>query len=217
MSKLRLISFKICPFAQRSCLLLKEKSVDFDLEFINPNEPPLWFTELSPTGKVPVLDVNGTAVFESSVIAEYIDEINPPSIHPNDPLKKATNRAWVEYTSTIYMSIFKMIMAEEEQDFKTAKAELEDQLGGLENACENMPWFNGQDLSMVDIAATPIAVRLNIIKDITEIDLLEDCPKLQKWFAELLKRETVKESYVPDLADILKMRMTGARSYILTI
>lgn len=217
MNKPRLISFKICPFAQRSALLLKEKNVDFDLEFINPDEPPLWFTELSPTGKVPVLDVDGTAVFESSVIAEYLDEVNPPSIHPSDPLQKATNRAWVEYTSPIYMSIFKLIMAKEEAGFKTVKAELENQLGGLDDVCTNTPWFNGETFSMVDIAAAPIAVRLDIIKKLTGVDVLEDCENLQGWFTHLLERKTVQESYVPDLANILEMRMKGNESFILSL
>lgn len=215
MSKPRLVSFKICPFAQRSSLLLKEKNVDFDLEFINPDEPPLWFAELSPTGKVPVLDVDGTAVFESAVIAEYLDEVNPPSIHPSDPLKKATNRAWVEYTSQIYMSIFKLIMAKEETGFKTVKAELEEQLGGLDDVTTQAPYFNGKDFSMVDIAAAPIAVRLDIIKNTTGLDALEDCPNLQSWFAKLLEREAVQASYVPDLKDILEMRMKGNKSYII--
>jgi glutathione S-transferase len=106
MSKPRLVSFKICPFAQRSSLLLKEKQVDFELAFINPDSPPEWFNELSPTGKVPVLDVDGTAIFESSVIAEYLDEVNPPSIHPSDPLLKATNRAWVEHTVVFIWDCF---------------------------------------------------------------------------------------------------------------
>ena len=215
MSKPRLVSFKICPFAQRSALLLKEKNVDFDLEFINPDEPPLWFAELSPTGKVPVLDVNGTAVFESAVIAEYLDEVNPPSIHPSDPLKKATNRAWVEYTSQIYISIFKLIMAKEETGFKMIKAELEEQLGGLDDVATQAPYFNGNAFSMVDIAAAPIAVRLDIIKELTGIDTLEDCPNLQGWFTKLLERDAVQASYVPDLKDILAMRMKGNESYII--
>ncbi len=215
MSKPRLISFKICPFAQRSVLLLKEKKVDFDLEFINPDEPPLWFTELSPTGKVPVLDVDGTAVFESAVIAEYLDETNPPSIHPADPLLRATNRAWVEYTSDIYMSIFKMIMAKEEAGLKSVQAELDDQLAGLDEVASNTPFFNGDSFSMVDIAAAPIAVRLDIIKELTGFDALAEHENLQTWFANLLARDTVQASYVPDLKDILAARMKANGSAIL--
>jgi glutathione S-transferase len=216
MQKPRLISFKICPFAQRSTLLLKEKQVNFELAFINPDQPPEWFAKLSPTGKVPVLDIAGTAVFESAVIAEYLDETNPPSIHPTDPLLKATNRAWVEYTSGIYMSIFQLIMAKDETAFKQASATMDNQLAGLDEIVNNAPWFNGDDFSMVDIAAAPIAVRLDILKETTGFDALAEYNNLSRWFANLLQRKTVQDSYVSDLGDILSMRMKGNQSYLLT-
>ena len=214
MQKPRLISFKICPFAQRSSLLLKEKQVDFELAFINPDAPPEWFSKLSPTSKVPVLDIDGTAIFESSVIAEYLDEVNPPSIHPSDPLLKATNRAWVEHTSGIYMAIFQLIMAKDKSAFEAATSSMDNQLSRLAQVTCNTPWFNGADFSMVDIAAAPIAVRLDIIKDITQIDLLANYNNLTIWFEKLLQRETVQASYVPELKNILNMRMKANGSYI---
>lgn len=211
----RLISFKICPFAQRSALLLREKAVEFKQEFINPAEPPLWFAEISPTGKVPVLDVDGTAIFESSVINEYLNEIHLPSIHPEDPLIRATNRAWVEYTSPIYMGIFKWITADNESDEKKARTALENQLAGLEDALNFAPYFNGDTFSMVDIAAAPIAVRLEIIKELTQAELLNDLPKTKQWFDTLLQRKTVTASYPEDLKDILAMKMKSENSHLL--
>lgn len=215
MSKPRLIGFKTCPFAQRSALLLHEKGIDFDQEYVNPEEPPLWFVEISPSGKVPVLDIDGTAIFESAVISEYINEVNPPSIHPEDALTRATNRVWVEYTSPIYMNIFKWIMADNKKDSTSAKESLEDKLEGLEDALKNTPYFNGNDFSMVDIAAAPIAVRLAIIKELSGVDILENLPKLQAWFATILEREAVTASYPAELKDILAMRMRGNQSYLL--
>lgn len=216
MPKPRLISFKICPFAQRSSLLLKEKQVDFELAFINPEAPPEWFSALSPTGKVPVLDIDGTAIFESSVIAEYLDEVNPPSIHPSEPLLKATNRAWVEHTSGIYMSLFQLMMAKEQAAFEEAKNNIDQQLGRLAQVAANTPWFNGDAFSMVDIAAAPIAVRLDIIKTLTQMDFLSEYANLAQWFERLLQRKTVQASYVPELKDILAMRMKSNKSYILS-
>ena len=214
MSKPRLVSFKICPFAQRSSLLLKEKQVDFELAFINPDAPPEWFNTLSPTGKVPVLDINGTAIFESTVIAEYLDEVNPPSIHPHDPLLKATNRAWVEHSSGLYMSLFHLMMATEKAAFERAKNSIDQQLAQLAQVSTNTPWFNGENFSMVDIAAAPIAVRLDIIKTLTQIDFLSEYDNLSCWFEQLRQRETVQASYVPDLKDILDKRMQDNSSYI---
>ena len=216
MSKPRLISFKVCPFAQRSSLLLKEKQIDFELAFINPDEPPAWFVELSPTGKVPVLEVDGTAIFESSVISEYLDERYPPSIHPSDLLTKATNRAWVEHTSNIYTSIFQIIIAKDKTAFKSAQASIDEQLDLLDEVMLETPWFNGADFSMLDIAAAPIAVRLDILKEVCGLDLLEEYPKLSAWFERLLARETVQASYPPELKMMLTMRLKGNKSYIYT-
>ena len=38
MSKPKLISFKLCPYVQRSVILLKEKGVDYDIE--SPPDSP---------------------------------------------------------------------------------------------------------------------------------------------------------------------------------
>ena len=111
MSKPRLISFKVCPFVQRSVILLKEKGVDYDIEFIDVYDPPAWFVELSPTGKVPVLQVGDKVLFESAVISEYLDEVYPPSLHPADSLEKAQNRVWIEYTTPMYTGTFNLLMA----------------------------------------------------------------------------------------------------------
>jgi glutathione S-transferase len=54
---LELISFKLCPFVQRSVILLKQKGVPFDIRFIDLSDKPKWFLDISPTGKVPVLRV----------------------------------------------------------------------------------------------------------------------------------------------------------------
>ncbi|HHT00269.1 MAG TPA: glutathione S-transferase family protein, partial [Thiomicrospira sp.] len=56
-AKLDLISFKLCPFVQRAVIVLKKKNIDFDITYIDLNNPPEWFKELSPLGQVPVLKV----------------------------------------------------------------------------------------------------------------------------------------------------------------
>ena len=84
-----LISFKLCPFVQRSVITLKHKGVPFEVKYIDLENKPDWFLRLSPTGKVPVLKVGDTVLFESAVINEYLNDVNPPSMHPADPLDRA--------------------------------------------------------------------------------------------------------------------------------
>ncbi|MEE9481097.1 MAG: glutathione S-transferase N-terminal domain-containing protein, partial [Kiloniellales bacterium] len=57
-ARFQLISFKLCPFVQRSVITLLHKGIDFETTFIELSDPPPWFAALSPLGKVPVLRVD---------------------------------------------------------------------------------------------------------------------------------------------------------------
>ncbi len=214
MSKPRLISFKVCPFVQRSVILLKEKEVDYDIEFIDVYDPPEWFKKLSPTGKVPVMEVEGTVLFESAVISEYIDEVYPPSLHPLNPLDKAKNRAWIEFTSPLYMGTFNLMMAKTQEEVDAAIEDMDNKLATLEVEKKNQPWFNGEDFSLVDIAMAPYFVRAQFYKKHFNLDLLKDFPRMQQWSEALLARQTVADSVIEGFDKMLLGRMQSNESFL---
>ncbi len=90
---LKLISHKLCPYVQRAVISLTEKGVPFERVDIDLDNKPDWFLKISPLGKVPVLQVGDKVVFESAVILEYLEEIQPKPLHPKDPLTRAEHRA----------------------------------------------------------------------------------------------------------------------------
>ena len=104
---LELVSFAICPYVQRAVITLKEKGVAFDITYIELDNPPAWFKEDSPLGKVPLLKVDGEVLFESAIITEYLDEVYPPTLHPGDPLLRAKHRGWIEFGSNLLVDQFK--------------------------------------------------------------------------------------------------------------
>ena len=214
MSKPRLISFKVCPFVQRSVILMQEKGVEYDIEFIDVYNPPEWFLELSPTGKVPVLQVGDDVLFESAVISEYLDEVYSPALHPSDPLAKAKNRAWIEFTSPLYMGTFNLLMAKTKEDADKAISEMGKSLESLQTAKQAEPWFNGENFSLVDIASAPFFVRAEFFKEHFKLDLLEGFPKLQTWSELVLARQTVKDSIVEGFDQMLLGRMESNESYL---
>ena len=63
-------------------IVLRTKEVDFDVTYVNLREKPDWFLQISPHGKVPVLNVDDQPLFESNAIAEFLDEVVEPHIHP---------------------------------------------------------------------------------------------------------------------------------------
>ena len=214
MSKPKLISFKLCPYAQRSVILLKEKGVGYDIEYIDVYDPPEWFLALSPTGKVPILQVEDTVLFESAVINEYLDEVYLPGLHPSKPVKRAQNRAWIEYISAIYIDTYNIMMASDKETSDKAIESMNKNLAGLDKAMVNTPWFNGSDFSLVDICAAPLFIRIAFYKKQCGIDLLEGFLNLQAWSEGVMSRQSVIESKVEGFDDMLLMKMGEIGTYI---
>jgi len=198
--KPHLVSFKLCPFVQRSVIVLKEKGVDFDITFIDLKAPPDWFKAISPFGKVPLLQVGDTVLFESAVIMEYLDEVNPPSLHPVDPLRKAHNRAWFEFSSSLLASQYQMLIAKDEAGCLNAEKELREKLTQLERQLIG-PWFNGADFSLVDIAFAPIFMRIAILEKWKPQGMLDGLPKVSAWSRQLLARPSIARSVDNDFPE----------------
>lgn len=201
---LELISFKLCPFVQRAVIVLKQKQVDFDITYIDLNNPPEWFKAISPLGQVPVLKVGDDVLFESSVIQEYVDEITPPSLQPSDSLLKAKNRAWISFGSDILFAMHALITTKDEAVFEEKQALIQQKLSQLEAQHSGGSYFNGEEFNMIDAAYAPMLMRLCFIKNLTGLDLLEKCPKLSRWSEVLLAMPCVQESVVEDLMSMYK-------------
>src|SRR3954471_12922295 len=105
-SKDMLCSFKTCPWVQRAAIVLQEKQVPYEINYIDPDQRPDWFLAISPHSKVPVLQIDGgEALFESNAIAEYLEETALPRLHPDDPVARARNRAWTDYVTTFSSAV----------------------------------------------------------------------------------------------------------------
>jgi glutathione S-transferase len=201
MTKPELVSFKLCPFVQRSVITLLEKNIDFDITYIDLANKPEWFLKISPFGKVPVLKTGDSVLFESAVINEYLDEVNAPSIHPNDPLEKAYNRAWIEFVSSLFMTQFRLSMAKDEESFNKELNSQDEALAKIEDQVKG-PFFNGDKFSLVDTSAAPFFMRLEIISGLTGNDYLKHFPKIKQWNDSLLAKLSVQKSVVGDFKDL---------------
>ena len=89
---LHLMSHTLCPYVQRAVISLLEKGVEFERTYIDLSNKPDWFRAISPLGNTPVLVVDGTPIFESAVILEYLEDTQATPLHPADPLARA--RPW---------------------------------------------------------------------------------------------------------------------------
>lgn len=216
-NKPKLICFELCPFAQRSVIILLEKGLDFEMESIDPKNKPDSFLEISPVGKVPVFKIGGSVLFESGVINEYLDEVNPPSLHPADPLKRALNRAWIEFGSNLFASFYRLYTAKEKEGFEKQQTLLLEQLKKLEKEYWKGPYFNGKKFSLVDVAYAPLFIRLDVLRKNYGMSLLKKNSSLTQWHKNLLKRSAVQKSIVPDFDELLTQTIQNENGYLATL
>ena len=161
---LQLISFPLCPYVQRAIITLLYKKVSHRVTLVDLANPPEWFQEKSPTGRVPLLIVDRkTVLFESAVINEYLDEISSPPLSVKDPLRKALERGWVEYGSALLGAMYGMVY---QADAATLEKDVQEFFSDLARVEEVLspagPYFRGSDLSLVDTAWAPIFARLEV-------------------------------------------------------
>jgi len=212
--QLELISTKRCPFVQRSIITLNHKGIDHKMTFVDLDDPPDWFKRISPFGKVPVLRVDNDAViFESAVINEYLDDITPGSLHPEDPLQRALNKSWIEFGGTCCSLTFSLMVAPDEEEYEALCAELASSLARVEEVLGDGPYFNGEKFSLIDAAYAPVFIRLDVFRDLLGLDITSDLPKIHAWQETLLALPEVQAARVPELPDLFRQLITSRDAY----
>ena len=74
-------------------MVLHEKGVDFEMREVDLENKPEEFLRASPTGKVPVVVVDGDSLYESNVINQYLDEVfEDPKLLPEEAKERAYAR-----------------------------------------------------------------------------------------------------------------------------
>ncbi|MBF6024892.1 glutathione S-transferase family protein [Lysobacter niastensis] len=204
MSRHILVSHVLCPYVQRAAIVLDEKCIDFERRDIDLSAKPDWFLALSPTGKTPLLLVNGTPIFESSVICEYLDDTQAPRLHPDDPLQRARHRAWMEFASSLLSAIAALYSAADEAALARAAQAVRRQLEQIERALGDRPYFAGERFSIVDAAFAPALRYFEVIDEGDRFAFFLDLPKLASWRARLAERRSVRRAVSPDYREHLR-------------
>ncbi len=215
---LELISFNVCPYVQRSLITLNHKNVDYKITFIDIFNPPDWFLELSPLGKVPVLKIDGTELlFESAVINEYLDDVTPGTLKPSDPLTLAKNRAWIEYGGTCLVDLFMIADHKDEQAMQNQIAECKGHIQRVEDVLGDSTFFNGEELSLIDAAYAPLLIRLEFLNKFLSAVDWNDYPKLNKWRNNLLQLASVQKSIVENFDLHYTNKIKSQNGYLASI
>ena len=192
--RVKLYNTQRCPYARRTRMVLYEKGVDFEIHEVDLANKSEEFLAASPTGKVPVIVVDGDSIYESNVVNQYIDEVtDEPKLIPRDPKRRAYARIWMTFADTDFFPALFVASVGRERGFSEdriseALERLKTTLGKLEERLKDRDYLAGE-LSLADIAHAGNFVRLSELEESGEV-YLGEYPNVTAWMERLKSRKS---------------------------
>jgi glutathione S-transferase len=201
---MKLIASLTSPYARKVRIALAEKKIECDLVEESPWAAETTVPEYNPLGKVPVLVLDdGTTLFDSRVIVEYLDTVSPVSrLIPEPNRQRIVVRRWEALADGICDAAVAIGLERKRQAKQQSKDWLDRQRRkvdlGLKELAHDLgerPWCNGEAYSLADIATGCALAYLDLRH--ADVDWRGNFPNLVKLVEKLSKRPSFAESIPP--------------------
>jgi glutathione S-transferase len=104
---MKIIGSYVSPYVRKVLVCLELKGIDYEVDPITPFFGNDEFRRLSPLCRIPVMIDGDLVLTDSTVIAEYLDEVHSePRLLPNDPRERARARWLEEFADTRLGDVF---------------------------------------------------------------------------------------------------------------
>ncbi len=198
---MKLYDFLPCPFGQKVRIVLAEKGLSYELVEIDLTQGEQRrpeFRRLNPFGRVPALVDEDTTIYDSTIIAEYLeDEYPEPPLLPDvgSSALRAQARIWEDIADTSFTVQVGQLMAE------MGKAEAErdsNRIQRLQQWVEQMLSFLNHQLQGQDFLASQFSVadigfvpRLLVLKELG-LDPAANRGNIDGWIKRMLERPSIQ-------------------------
>src|SRR5262249_57749394 len=111
----------------------------------------------------------------------YIEETQGgPNLHPQDPLKRAEHRAWMEFGSAILGDLWGLETTTDPAIFESKRQAIAAKFARVEAALGEGPFFAGTDFSLVDAVFAPIFRYFDVFDELVDTAVFRETPKVRK-------------------------------------
>ncbi|MGL5336773.1 MAG: stringent starvation protein SspA [Enterovibrio sp.] len=145
-------------------IVLAEKGVTYEIELVDPANLPDDLKELNPYGSVPTLVDRELALYNSSIIMEYLDERFPhPPLMPVYPVARANSRLMMHRIERNWYALVDVIFKGNAEQATMARRKLRDEILSLAPVFAEFPFFMSEEFSLVDCYLAPLLWRLPVM------------------------------------------------------
>jgi stringent starvation protein A len=156
-----LFSNPTCPHSHRVRIVLAEKGISLDVVEVEAGSLPEDLIELNPYNSVPTLVDRDLVLYDSRVIAEYLDERFPhPPLMPVDPVSRARFRLALYHIERDWYSLVDDLERGDKRTANRARKNLRESLLSSVDLFGVKPFFMSDEFSLVDCSIAPILWRL---------------------------------------------------------
>ncbi|RMO59791.1 Stringent starvation protein A [Pseudomonas syringae pv. aptata] len=183
-------------YSHRVRIVLAEKGVSAEIIEVVAGHHPPQLIEVNPYGSVPTLVDRDLALYESTVVMEYLDERYPhPPLLPVYPVARANSRLLIHRIQRDWCGLVDLILdtRSKEPARVQARKELRESLAGVSPLFAEKAFFMSDELSLVDCCLLPILWRLPILG----IEL----PRPAKPLLDYMERQFAREAFQTSLSD----------------
>ncbi len=196
----KIVGHRLCPYVQRVVIVMIEKGIAFERIDIDLDNKPAWLGDISPCRQVPVFWAGRDEwLFESGVIARYLDQVTEGSLMPSDPWPRACQEAWMAYADGMLNIVARIIYRDVDASaFAISLRELEERLRIVDDRFQPQKYFAGDAFGLVDAVFATLFRYFSIFDRVSERKLNDSLPqKLTEWWALVSSRKSVKDAVPP--------------------
>lgn len=197
---MKLLGTPTSPYVRKARLVLLEKNIAHDYLIDPPREPGSLVVKVNPLGRIPALILDDeTCVFDSPVIADYVDSLNdtPILIPRGDAKARMRVKRWEALADGIMDSAIAVrnerVRPEDKQESGNITLHnnaINRALSFAESELGTQTWVNGATFSLGDIALFSALVYLDLRQP--ERDWRGAHPGLLAWYTRMAERPSAK-------------------------
>jgi len=182
-------------YSHRVRIVLAEKGVSAEIIDVSEGQHSARLIEVNPYGSVPTLVDRDLALYESTVVMEYLDERYPhPPLLPVYPVARANSRLLMHRIQRDWCALVDVILDARSKEAARVQAreELRESLTGVSALFAEKPFFLSDEQSLVDCCLLPILWRLPVLG----IEL----PRPAKPLLDYMERQFAREAFQASLS-----------------